>query len=84
MKYRDKTVICWELLRALASRQQIPSRLARMVNVPYDRLPEYTGPLVAGGLVKVEAAEGHDSFSITPRGMEALGHLDSALKLLFS
>lgn len=84
LKNRDTTVICWELLRALASGPQIPSRLARVANIPYDRLPDYMGLLAAGGLVRVEPVGGHEEYSITTRGMEALSHLDSALKLLFS
>ncbi len=84
MKNRDTTVICWELLRALAPGPQLPSRLARVANVPYDRLGEYLGFLTNGGLVKAESSEGHEKYSITQRGMEALNHLDSGLKMLFS
>jgi predicted transcriptional regulator len=84
LKHRDTTVICWELLRALAPGPQMPARLARKVNVPYDRLPEYLGRLTAGSLVRMEQSEGHERYSITPSGMEALSHLDSGLRLLFS
>lgn len=84
MKNRDTTVICWELLRAMAPGPQIPSRLSRVANVPYDRLGEYLRLLTAAGLVNVDAAGGHEKYSITPRGMEALDYLDSALKMLFS
>ena len=84
MKYRDTTVICWELLRALAAGPQLPTRLARVANVPYDRLGEYGGVLTMGGLVWAVSADGHGRYYITPRGMEALNHLDSGLKMLFS
>lgn len=84
MKNRDTTVICWELLRAMAPGPQNPTRLARVANVPYDRLPEYLELLTAHGLVKVVESEGHEMRAITPQGMEALHHLDSVLKLLFS
>lgn len=84
LKNRDTTVICWELLRALAPGPLLPSRLARVANLPYDRLGDYLGFLTAGGLVKSEPAEGHEMYSITPRGMDALNRLDSALKMLFS
>ena len=83
LRNRDTTVIYWELLRAMASGPQKPSRLARVVNVPYNRLGEYLEPLAAGGLVKGEAVEGHEVYSMTPRGMEALTHLDRGLKMLF-
>jgi predicted transcriptional regulator len=84
LKNRDTTVICWEILRAMAPGQQNPTRLARVANVPYDRLPEYLGLLTARGLAKVEQSEGHVIYSITPQGMEVLHHLDSGLKMLFS
>ena len=84
MRHRDTTVICWELLRALASGPQNPTRLARVANVPYDRLPEYLGALTSGGMVKVGTVDAHETYSITPRGMEVLNHLDSGLKMLFS
>ncbi|MDE1852139.1 MAG: hypothetical protein KGI38_00110 [Thaumarchaeota archaeon] len=84
MKNRDTVVICWELLKALASGPQIPSRLARVANVPYNRLGEYLGVLTTGGLVKVNKVDSHEMYSITPEGMTVLGHLDPALPKLFS
>lgn len=77
-------MICWEILRALAPAPQLPTRLARVANVPYDRLGEYVGLLSSGGLVVVETSDDHERYAITPRGMEALDHLDSGLKMLFS
>jgi predicted transcriptional regulator len=76
-------VICWEILKALASGPQLPTRLARLANVPYDRLGEYVGLLTSGGLVKVETSDEHGRYAITPRGMDVLNHLDSGLKMLF-
>ena len=84
MKNRDTTVICWELLRGMAQGPRIPSSLARVANVPFGRLGEYLGLLTAAGLVKVEESEGHEMYSITQKGMEALDHLDSGLRMLFS
>lgn len=83
MKNRDRVVIFWEILRALAAGPQVPTRLSRKANVPYNRLGEYLEPLKSGGLVRVEPAEGHELYCITSRGMDALGHLDEGLKLLF-
>jgi predicted transcriptional regulator len=34
--------------------------------------------------VEAEQSEGHETYSITPKGMEVLHHLDSGLKMLFS
>lgn len=84
MKNRDTTVICWELLRALAPGSQSPTRLARIVNVPYDRLPGYLGLLKSRGLVREETSEERLAYFITPKGMEVLDHLDSSLRVLFS
>jgi predicted transcriptional regulator len=83
LKNRDTTIIYWELLRTMASEPQLPSRLARVANVPYNRLGDYLQFLTAGGLARVESTEGHERYSITPKGMEALDHLDSGLKILF-
>lgn len=83
MRNRDTTVIYWELLKAMASGPQKPSRLARVANVPYNRLGGYLGYLSSAGLVKVDSVEGHEVYSVTPRGMEVLGYLDSGLKILF-
>ncbi|HKT21247.1 MAG TPA: winged helix-turn-helix domain-containing protein [Nitrososphaerales archaeon] len=84
MKNRDTTVICWELLKAMAQGPRIPSSLSRTANVPYGRLGEYLGLLTSAGLVKSEPAEGHETYSITPRGMEVLNYLDSGLRMLFT
>jgi predicted transcriptional regulator len=84
LRNRDTTVICWELLKAMASGPQSPTRLSRLTNVPYNRFPDYMEILAGAGLIREESLEGHERYSITPRGMEALGHLDSGLKLLFS
>ena len=84
LKHRDTTVIYWEILQALASGPQLPTRLSRLVNVPYDRFGEYVGVLTSGGLVKVESSDEHERYAITPHGMEALHHLDTVLKMLFS
>ena len=83
MANRDTVVICWELLRAMAPGPQLRTRLARVSNVPYDRLPRYLEFLTSNGLAKVAPAEGHEWCSITPTGMEALDHLDRGLKILF-
>jgi predicted transcriptional regulator len=83
LKNRDTSIICWELLRAVSSGPQKPTRLARVANIPYNRLEEYLVLLTAAGLIAAGTVEGHDSYSLTPRGMEALSHLDSGLKMLF-
>jgi len=75
-------VICWEILRALASGPQGPSRLARVANVPFDRLGDYLNPLISAGLVRVEALEGHDLYHLAPEGMQALADLDRVIPKL--
>ena len=83
MRNRDTIVIYWELLRAMASGPQLPTRLARVANVPYNRLGEYLGFLTTGGFVKAVPYDGHERYSVTPEGMEVLGRLDRGLKMLF-
>ena len=82
MKNRSTVVICWEVLKALSSGPLGPSRLARATNVPFDRLAEYAGPLLAKGLIRVDSSGGRDVYSITPEGMQVLGDLDKALPKL--
>ena len=82
LRNRSKVVICWEILRSLASGPQGPSRLARVANVPFDRLGDYLHPLTSAGLVRVEAVDGHDLYHLTPEGMEALADLDRVLPKL--
>lgn len=83
MKNRDTTVILWELLTALASGPRKPSVLSRVANIPYDRLGDYLGPLMTQGCVGMEQLDGHDVYSVTPKGVELLHHLDLGLKMLF-
>lgn len=83
MRYRDTTVIYWELLRAMASQPQLPSALARVANVPYNRLGTYLDALKSGGFIRVESMEGHDNYSVTPKGMDVLDLLDRGLGMLF-
>jgi len=75
-------VICWELLKALSAGPQMPSKLARVANVPFNRLGEYLGLLASKGLVKMESIDAHDRYSITIDGMQVLGDLDRALPKL--
>lgn len=82
MRNRSKVVICWELLRALAPGPQGPSRLARVANVPFDRLTEYLNPLLSSDLVRKESTEAHDLYYITPGGMQGLNDLDRLLPKL--
>jgi predicted transcriptional regulator len=82
LKNRSAVVICWELLKALSFGPQGPSRLARVANVPFDRLGEYMNPMLANGLVTRESPEGHELYHITQEGMSALGDLDRVLPKL--
>jgi predicted transcriptional regulator len=82
LKNRSTVVICWELLKVLSSGPQMPSKLARVTNVPFDRLGKYLGLLALGGLVKKERLDEHDIYSITTDGMQVLGNLDQALSKL--
>ncbi len=84
MRNRSKVVICWEILRALAPGPQGPSRLARVANVPFDRLTDYISPMVAGGLVRKESEDGRDTYHLTQDGMDGLRELDRVLPRLLS
>lgn len=60
----------------------MPSKLARVANVPFNRLGEYLGLLASKDLVKMESVDAHDRYSITIDGMQVLGDLDRALPKL--
>ena len=83
MGNRDRVVICWELLTDLASGPKKPSALARVASIPYDRLGEYLGPMATESLIEVKQVDGHAVYSVTPKGLELLHHLDPGLRMLF-
>jgi len=79
LKYRSEVFIYLEILTELYDSPMGPTRLARRVNIPYDRLPHYIDNLVAKGAVKRETLEDHEQYSLTPLGVQALSDLQKAL-----
>jgi predicted transcriptional regulator len=82
LKYRSAIFVYLEILTALASGPLGPTKLARRINVPFDRLPSYTDGLLAKGAIRKDSHEGHDEYSLTPAGAQALADLQRALSRL--
>jgi predicted transcriptional regulator len=82
LRYRSAVLVYHEILTALASGPLGPTKLARRVNVPYDRLSGYTDVLLKNGVIVAEAHEDHQEYHLTPAGAETLADLQRALSKL--
>lgn len=70
LKKRPNIVIYKDILGALLSGPMGPTRLARVCNVPYDRLTGYANILESGGFLRREIQEGHEIFHLTREGYQ--------------
>ena len=70
MAKRSNVLIYKDILGALLSGPAGPTKLARVCNVPYDRLSGYAATLETSGLLAREVKEGHETFHLTPAGYE--------------
>lgn len=82
LKYRPSIVVYMEILTILAEGPLGPTKLARRVNVSYDRLSDYTDGLVAKGSIRKDSHDGHDEYSLTPEGAQALADLQKGISRL--
>ena len=57
-----------EILASLFASPKGPTRLAQSCNIQFGRLESYTSALLKKGLIRAEAAEGQQVFSITEQG----------------
>ena len=82
MKYRPSILVYVEILAILADGPLGPTKLARRSNISYERHPVYADGLVTKGAVRKESRDGHDEYSLTPEGAEALADLKKGLQRL--
>ncbi|MDA4128155.1 MAG: hypothetical protein OK422_01615 [Thaumarchaeota archaeon] len=68
MKKRTADAIYLDILMALEAGPVVPTRLARIVNVPYDRMVDYTSFLEGRGLLRKEVVDGQNVFRLLPDG----------------
>jgi predicted transcriptional regulator len=84
LKYRSSIIVYFEILAVLAEGSIGPTKLARKVNLSYDRLPPYLDNLVAKGAVRRGTRDGHEEYTLTPMGADLLATLQKALDTLES
>jgi predicted transcriptional regulator len=82
LKYRPSIVVYIEILTILAEGPHGPTKLARRANISYDRLPDYTDGLLAKGAIRKDSRDGHDEYSLTPDGAQALEDLRKGMSRL--
>jgi predicted transcriptional regulator len=68
LRKRESILIQMEILASLFASSKGPTRLAQACNIQYARLQNFTGPLLAKGLVESNVVEGEQRFAITDAG----------------
>jgi len=81
-KKRTKLLIVMELLEVLSSNELPPTRLATLVNMPYDRLANLLRELEEKKLVEVVEGGRSKVVRITEEGLKLLGELKKIKKIL--
>jgi predicted transcriptional regulator len=79
---RTRVEILIDILETLAHDPTNPTRLATLVNMPYDRLKPIMMELEAKGIVKRTRGSRSSIFELTPKGMELLRELRRLKKVL--
>ncbi|MEM1526335.1 MAG: winged helix-turn-helix domain-containing protein [Ignisphaera sp.] len=81
-KKRSKLLIVLDILETLMQGEINPTRLATIVNMPYDRLSGLLKELNEKGLVKITIIGKNKNVSITPKGVEVYEELKRIRELL--
>ncbi len=68
MKKREPILIQMEILASLFASPKVVTRLCQSCNVNLARVGSLIEPLLAKGLIRMEALEGKEVFSITDEG----------------
>ncbi len=82
---RSRIEIVLDILDALASGPENPTRLATRANLPYDRLSSILASLESKGIVRIEEkpqSQRSKSVVLTQKGWELLNTLRSLRKIL--
>jgi len=66
-----------DMLGALLSGPSGPTKLARICNVPFDRLAGYVSTLESSGLIRREVNEGRETFHLTQEGYKLHADMES-------
>lgn len=81
-KKRSKLLIVFNILEILMQGEINPTKLATLVNMPYDRLLNLLKELNEKKLVKITSLGKSKSVSITPKGVEVYEELKKIIILL--
>lgn len=81
-KKRSKLLIVLDILETLMQGEINPTKLATLVNMPYDRLSNLLKELNEKGLVKITTVGKNKNISITPKGVEVYNELKRITALL--
>ena len=72
MKKRPALLIKMCVLTELRDGPLDPTRLARVCNIPFDRLSTYLDPLLVKELIRKEFSGGHELYHLKPDGLQVL------------
>lgn len=82
MPKRTRVEILVDILDTLAHDPTNPTRLATLVNMPYDRLKPIVRELEAKGIIRSVKSERSTILELTPKGIELLKELKRLKKVL--
>uniref|UniRef100_A0A7C4FI90 CARD domain-containing protein n=1 Tax=Ignisphaera aggregans TaxID=334771 RepID=A0A7C4FI90_9CREN len=79
---RDRLSILFDILKALSEEPQNPTKLAVLVNMPYDRLKKILDELVEKGLLQYEEQGRVRIYSLSKDGCKVYEELRRVRKVL--
>jgi len=79
---RDRLSILFDILKALSEEPQNPTKLATLVNMPYDRLKKILDELVEKGLLQYEDQGRVRIYSLSQEGLRVYEELKRIRKVL--
>jgi predicted transcriptional regulator len=79
---RDRLSILFDILKALSKEPQNPTKLATLVNMPYDRLKKILDELVEKGLLQYEDQGRVRIYGLSQEGLRVYEELKRIRKVL--
>ncbi|MCC6056607.1 MAG: hypothetical protein LM583_08020 [Desulfurococcaceae archaeon] len=79
---RDRLSILFDILKALSEEPQNPTKLATLVNMPYDRLKKILDELVEKGLLQYEDQGRVRIYGLSQEGLRVYEELKRIRKVL--
>jgi predicted transcriptional regulator len=82
VKKRNKLEIVFEIIDILSKETLNPTKLAMLVNMPYDRLKKLLEELIEKGIIQFEEQGRSKVFMLTPQGYKLYEELKKVRKIL--